>query len=129
MNIFIMLVVLLAQQAVWANGTLTHKTRHLLKTGLLFKLEKTITTDVYPREHYVETIKQMDAIERRVALREIYLKPNGVNQAREIVETEHGAEELNNFNYMLKLQEEADLLGVDVDLKTAMVIRIAMRDN
>ena len=99
-----MLLVLLAQQAVWANG-LTSKTRQLLKTGLLFKLEKPITSSV----------AENDTRERRAVLREIYLSSDRVNRAREIVEAEHGVERLNDFNYLLKLQEVADSLVEDVE--------------
>ena len=130
MNILVMLVVLLAQQAVLANGALTQRTKHLLKTGLLFKLEKT-TTDfgLHADASFREAIKKIDAIERRVALREIYRVSARTDEAREIVAVEHGAEELKIFNYILKLQEAADSLGVDIDLKSAMAIRIAMSDK
>ena len=125
MNIVIMLVVLLAQQAVWANGTLTNKTRYLLKTGLLFKLGSPITNFTK-----IDDIgRRTDDIERRTSLREIYRVSDRVDEARKIVEAEHGAEELKIFNYILKLQEAADSLGVDIDLKSAMAIRIAMSDK
>ena len=121
-----MLLVLFAQQAVWANGTLTSRTRHLLKTGLLFKLEKIITGDDSVIDHYhIEAIKRKDALERTIALREIYLKPNGADEAHEIVEAEHGVEGLDNFYYLLKLQETADSFGIEVDFKGALAVKDA----
>ena len=117
MNILIMLLVLFAQQAVWANGTtLSRSTRHLLKTGLLFNLEKPITNT-----------REGDATARSIAFMEIYRLSDRVDEAREIVEAEHGVEALDDLNYLLKLQEVADSLDVEIDFKTAMVIRIAMR--
>ena len=114
MKFFVVFSLFLLSQTVFSWGSrsslLTHQTKHLLKTGKLFKLEMPV-----------------DNITRTVALREIneqffdqlsrYIMPKRVKEAEKIVSSEHGREGLILLGRVLMLQRVADTLEVDLDFE------------
>ena len=109
MKFLVIICLFLTSQAVFAKALalpLTDGTRHLLKTGLLFKLDNTFSNG-----------KGDEALIRRDAFREINLLPKRTEEARKLVRAEHGIRALIMFNKLLKFQKAADsLLELDVEL-------------
>ena len=103
MKILTVLSLFLVSQAVLAKGSLSSLTKNYLKSGDLLKLNVTGEW-------------------RADLLREINNSPTLFKEASNIVVAEHGEDKLPYFKHMLKVQEVADLLGVEdggeISLKT-----------
>ena len=98
---------------------LSQITTNSLRSGPIFKLGTSSPTD-----RTTKTLSQISEIS--LSLREINNASELVKkQARNIVATEHGDHKLYYFDQMLKAQEVADILGVDLDINSVPVALLA----
>ena len=109
MKKLIVLSLFLVSQAVLAKGGFTAQAQHYLKTGEILKL--TFVSDL-SKEWLMES------------LREINSSPTLVEEARNLVEAEHGAEKLPYLEHMLKAQEVADTLGIELDIHVLTIAQM-----
>ena len=118
MRLLVVLSLLLVSRGVVANKSLSPLTKVYLKTGEIFKINLKFQND---KEWRMES------------LREINKSPSLLEEARNLVEAEHGAEKLPYLEYVLKYQEVADTLGTKPDMKifTAayLIKQMAMNSN
>ena len=118
MNFLIVLSLFLASQAVVAKGSLSSLTKNYLRKGDLLKLNVT-------------------GAWRADVIREINSSPTLLEEARNIVLAEHGEDKLLYFEHILKVQQVADLLGIEdsgeISLKTFtiayLINHMAMSSN
>ena len=106
-------------QLAYAKGQLTRTTRHLLKSGGIFKLE------LRPAG---KTFTGTATHARLAALREINGSPSLTEEALSIVATEHGEVAHKRLKRLLKFEDTADSLGVELNLNTAPVVQVVMGD-
>ena len=104
-------------QLAYAKGQLTRTTRHLLKSGEIFKLELRPSGKTYTGSG-----TQI----RLSALSEINSSPSLTEEALGIVATEHGEDTLKRLKRLLKFEDTAASLGVELNLNTAPVVQVVM---
>ena len=83
--------------------------RHYLESGKIFKL--TFRANI-SKEWHAES------------LREINSSPTYLEEAYEIVETEHGKKKLPYLESMLKAQKVVDTLGVELDIHVFVFVHV-----
>ena len=105
MKFLIILSLFLASQVVLANGSLSSATRYYLKSGKILKVPQY-------KEARVESLKEINS------------SPTLLEEARNLVEAEHGAESLTLLENILKAQEVADALDIELDANVFAVAQI-----
>ena len=103
----------MVSQIVSANASLSHTTKTLLKTKTLLGIGQLASGD----------------IQRLAPLKEIIKSPALIEEARKIVEEEHGVEKLTYLNQLLRYQQVADSLGVELKLDEALIIQLAVNSQ
>ena len=114
MNFLIVLSLFLMSQAVLAKGsvakvTLSSTAKNHLSSGQMFN---------------IKLYSSFDKEWRMKVLREINSSPAFQEEARVLVETEHGAEKLPYLEHILKAQEVADTLDVELDMNVLMIAQM-----
>ena len=104
MNFLIILSLFLASHAVLANG-LSSTTKYYLRSGKIFKIPRY-------KEARVESFKEINS------------SPTLLEEARNLVEAEHGAEKLPYLEHILKAQEVADTLDTELDINVLIVAQM-----
>ena len=107
MNFLIVLSLFLVSQAVLAKGSLSSTAKYYLSSGKIFKINAFLS-----KEGRMESLKEINS------------SPTLTEEARNLVEAEHGAEKLPYLEHMLKAQEVADTLGTDLDINVFTVATI-----
>ena len=127
MKCLVVLSLLLLTQAVFATSpqslSLSSTAKHFLKEGSLFKLELLFAKEIFSRSPH-STIRQ-----RLSVLKEIGSSPVLEEEARNLVLVEHGEQKVETLNQLIKIQNIADSLEVDINLSTAFIIQMAMIQN
>lgn len=104
MNFLIVLSLFLVSQGGLANG-LSSTTRYYLSSGKIFKI---------PRYK----------LARVESFKEINSSPTLLEEARNLVEAEHGAERLLYLEHIMKAQEVADILDTELDTNVLTVAQM-----
>lgn len=114
MKVLAILGSLLVSQSIFAYGSLTSRTKHLLRTGGLFKLELFFSGKATT---HTTTRDRLDA------LAEINASPEALQEAQAILLTEYGREtnRIDFLHQMLEYQKLADSLGLELSLNTIPV--------
>lgn len=122
MKFLLVLGLFLAQQTVFAGGSLSQSTRFLLKSGHIFELELMHAGKPVAGRYR----KFLDTRNRLLALSKINSSPALIEEAQNLVEATHGADKVVHLNSLLGLVSTADSLGIELNLSTAPVVMAAM---
>lgn len=113
MKFLVILGLFLSQQTVFAGGLLSQSTKHLLKSGSIFKLQLPF---------YGKAAPGTVASDQLSALAEINSSPELIEEARSVVEVEHGADMLNSLEELLEFKRVAESLGVELSIATSLLV-------